>query len=146
MKPLHVVKSRDVDINSKDLQRLQDSDQFLNKIRTWIDEGKGQRSRPKSKERFYLQKSIKYREHETSANKGSVSTTELVLPTNLREVVMEVAHDSILGGPLGGKTSLDKVASDFHWPGVAGDVQRYVQSCDICQRTIPKGRNVKEPL
>ena len=59
---------------------------------------------------------------------------------------MEVAHDSILGGPLGGKKYLDKVTSDFHWPGVAGDVQMYVQSCDICQRTIPKGRNVNEPL
>ena len=69
MKPLHVVNSREVDINSKELQRLQESDQFLNKIRTWIDDGKGQRSRPKWKERFYLQKSIMYREHETSANK-----------------------------------------------------------------------------
>ena len=67
MKPLHVVKSREVDINSKELQRLQDSGRSLNKIRTWINEGKGQRSRPKWKERFYLDKSIMYREHETSA-------------------------------------------------------------------------------
>ena len=59
---------------------------------------------------------------------------------------MEVAHDSILGGHLGGKKTLDRITSNFHWPGVAGDVQRYVQSCDICQRTIPKGRNVKVPL
>ena len=58
-----------------------------------------------------------YREHETSAKKGSVSTTQLVLPTNLREGVMEVAHDSILGGHLGGKKTLDRVTSNFHWPG-----------------------------
>ena len=87
-----------------------------------------------------------YREHETSAKKGSVSTTQLVLPINLREGVMEVAHDSILGGHLGGKKTLDIVTSNFHWLGVAGDVQRYVQSCDICQRAIPKGGNVKVPL
>ena len=37
MKPLHLVKSREVDIDSKELQRLQESDQTLNKIRTWID-------------------------------------------------------------------------------------------------------------
>ena len=67
-----------------------------------------------------------YREHETSAEKGSVSTTQLVPPTNHREGVMEVAHDSILGGHLGGKKTLDRVTSNFHWPGVAGDVQRYV--------------------
>ena len=142
MKPLHVVKSKEVDIDSKELQRLQESDQSLNKIRKWIDEGKGQWSRSKWKERFYLDKSIMYREHDTSAKKGSVSTTQLVLPTNLREGVI----DSILGGHLGGKKTLDRVTSTFHWPGVAGDVQRYVQSCDICQRTIPKGRNVKVPL
>ena len=87
-----------------------------------------------------------YREHETSAKKGSVITTQLVLPTNLREEVIEVAHDSILGGHLGGKKTLDRITSNFYWLGVAGDVQRYVQSCDICQRTIPKGRNLKVPL
>ncbi len=85
MKPLHAVKSKEVDIYSTELQRLQESDQSLNKIRKWIDEGKGQRSRPKWKERFYLDKSIMYREHETSAKKGSVSIAQLVLPTNLRE-------------------------------------------------------------
>ena len=47
---------------------------------------------------------------------------------------------------MGGKKTLDRVTSNFHWPGVAGDVQRYVQSCDSCQRTIPKSRNVKVPL
>ena len=33
MKPSHVVKSKEVDIDSKELQRLQESDQCLNKIR-----------------------------------------------------------------------------------------------------------------
>ena len=146
MKPLHVVKSREVEIDSNELQLLQENDPTLSKIRTWIKEGKSQRSRPKWKERFYIDTSIMYREHETSAKKGSVSTTQLVLPKNLREGVMEIAHDSILGGHLGGKKTLDRVTSNFHWPGVAGDVQIYVQSCDICQRTIAKGRNVKVPL
>ena len=137
------VKSREVEIDSKELQRLQENDPSLSKIRNWINEGKGQRSRPKWKERFYMDKSTMHGEHETSANKGSVSTTQLVLPTNLQEGVMEAAHESILGGHLGGKKTLDRVTSDFHWLGVAGDVQRCVESCDVCQRTIPIGRNVK---
>ena len=44
---------------------------------------------------------------------------------------------------MGGKKTLEGVTSDFHCPGVAGDVQRYVESCDVCQRTIPIGSNVK---
>lgn len=36
--------------------------------------------------------------------------------------------------------------SEFDWPGVQADVRRYCRSCDICQRTTPKGRTTKVPL
>ena len=85
MKPLHVAKSREVEVDSKELQQLQENDLSLNKI----------------------------------------------------------AHESIRGGHLGGKTILEGVTSDFHWPEVAGDVQSYVESCGVCQQMIPIGRNVK---
>ena len=125
-------------IDCKELQRLQESDLSINMIRTGIDENRGQRSRPKWKERFSLGKSTMYREHDTSATKGSFSTTQLVFPTNIREGFMDAAHDSILGGHLGGKKTIDTVTSNVHGPGVAGDVQMSVQTCDICQRTIRK--------
>ena len=31
-------------------------------------------------------------------------------------------------------------------PGVSGDMSRFCKSCDICQRTIQKGRVTKVPL
>ena len=62
MEPLHVVKSREVEIDSNEFQRLQENDLTLRKFRTLIKEGKGQRTRPKWKERFYMDKSIMYRE------------------------------------------------------------------------------------
>ena len=71
---------------------------------------------------------------------------QLVLPHSLRESVLEVAHDSILGGHLATKKTYDRVTSNFFWPGAYDDVSRYCQSCDICQRTIPKGRCGKTPL
>ena len=60
--------------------------------------------------------------------------------------MLEVAHDSILGGHLATKKTYDRVTSNFFWPGAYDDVSRYCQSCDICQRTIPKGRCGKTPL
>ena len=36
--------------------------------------------------------------------------------------------------------------SEFLWPGIASDIKRFCQSCDICQRTIPKGKIIKAPL
>ena len=39
-----------------------------------------------------------------------------------------------------------KVLAEFYWPGVQADVRRFCRSCDICQRTTPKGRTTKVPL
>ena len=60
--------------------------------------------------------------------------------------MLELAHDSILGGHLATKKTYERVTSNFFWPGAYDDVSRYCQSCDICQRTIPKGRCGKTPL
>ena len=36
--------------------------------------------------------------------------------------------------------------AEFFWPGECGDVTRFCKSCDICQRTVQKGRVAKAPL
>ena len=69
-----------------------------------------------------------------------------MLPLLLRESVLEVAHDSILVGHLSTKKTYDRVTATFFWPGAYGDVTKYCQSCDICQRTVPKSRCGKTPL
>ena len=51
-----------------------------------------------------------------------------------------------MSGHLGTSRTTGKVLTEFYWPGVQADVRRYYQSCDICQRTTPKGRTTKVPL
>ena len=51
-----------------------------------------------------------------------------------------------MSGHLGIKKTIDRVLTEFFWPGVCGDVSRFYKSCDICQRTIQKGRVTKVPL
>ena len=48
---------------------------------------------------------------------------QVVVPNGLRNKVMALAHDSILGGHLGTKRTVDKVLSNFFWPGVGSDVK-----------------------
>ena len=36
--------------------------------------------------------------------------------------------------------------SNFYWSGIHRDVARFCQSCDICQRTVPKGKVSRVPL
>ena len=54
--------------------------------------------------------------------------------------MLSLAHCGLLAGHQGSKKTLDRVLSNFYWPGVHADVGRYCQSCDICQRTIAKGK------
>ena len=51
-----------------------------------------------------------------------------------------------MSGHLGIKKTMDRVLTEFLWPGVCGDVSRFCKSCDICQRTIQKGRVTKVPF
>ena len=44
------------------------------------------------------------------------------------------------------KKTMDGVLTGFFWPGLCGGVSRFRKSCDICQRTIQKGRVTKVPL
>ena len=71
---------------------------------------------------------------------------QVVVPQGLRRSVMNTAHDSIMGGHMGIQKTLKKVLSNFYWPGVNGDVTRFCRSCDICQKTVDKGRTTRAPL
>ena len=71
---------------------------------------------------------------------------QLVVPRSLRHQVMKVGHETLLSGHQGGKKTLDRIRRNFYWPGIYGDVKRFCASCDICQRTIPRGTVRKAPL
>ena len=51
-----------------------------------------------------------------------------------------------MAGHLAIKRTIQKVLSEFFWPGIASDIKRFCQSCDIGQRTIPKGKDYQAPL
>ena len=59
---------------------------------------------------------------------------------------MKLAHEPLLGGHQGPGKTTEKVLTNFFWPGVHADITRFCRSCDICQRTLPKGKVSKVPL
>ena len=92
--------------------------------------------------KFVERKDLLHREF----TKGNKVTLQLVVPEGFREKVMRLAHETLMSGHLGTKKTLDRVVAEFFWPGICGDVARFCKSCDICQRTIQKGRVSKVPL
>lgn len=52
----------------------------------------------------------------------------------LRTRILAELHDSVTGAHSGRDRMLAEVQKRFQWQGLAGDVERYVTTCDTCQR------------
>ena len=70
---------------------------------------------------------------------------QILVPKDLRKMVIEVAHDTMLAGHMGVKKTEDRILKNFNWPGIHQDVVSFCRSCDVCQRTVSKGRVAKVP-
>ena len=93
--------------------------------------------------RWFVRNGLVYREYQVDPNK---TFTQLVVPTKFRFSVLKLAHESIMAGHLGTKRTIDRVLSEFYWPGIQSATKRFCQSCDICQRTVPKDKITRVPL
>ena len=60
-------------------------------------------------------------------------SVQLVLPTPLREDIMRVYHDEILGGHCGYLKTFHKIAQWYWWPNMQTDIKNWVKECTTCQ-------------
>ena len=95
---------------------------------------------------FFRKNDLIYRQFSSPNVEFGKIFIQFVVPQQYPKMVMKLAHESILSGHLAVKRTIQKVLSEFFWPGIASDIKRFCQSCDICQRTIAKGRNIRAPL
>ena len=72
----------------------------------------------------------------------------LVVPSDaeLRTRILAECHDSTTGCHFGRDKTLDAVKRRFAWDGMSTDVDRYVASCDSCQRNKPGQSLTPGPL
>jgi hypothetical protein len=103
-------------------------------------------SRSGAKSSFVVVRELLYRHFQSDKIENGKLFKQLCVPSDLRNDVLKLAHDSVMGGHLGIKKTSDKILSQFWWPGIMADVKRYCHSCDICQKTFPKGKVQKVPI
>ena len=143
--PMRSLKVNDIEGFSVDrdkLTALQKADESIKRLYSATDSKiKGEQTT-----RFYIDKNILYREYVNPKINLGQPVVQVVVPTPLRAQVMQLAHCSIMGGHLGTQKTMDRIISDFFWPGMNGDITRFCQSCDICQKTVKKGATKKVPL
>lgn len=133
------------DVTVKTLINNQNNDDTLAYARALAVSGE-KRSRTNSQESFGYESQVLYRYFTHKIKNNGDTVKQLVLPKDLRPTVLRVAHESILAGHLATKKTFDRIVMEFHWPGIYADVKRFVQSCDNCQRSAPKGRTSKVPV
>ena len=144
----HVVEKKSLsqvadvlNVSPEQLSREQKEDGSLKQCFTLAESGEV-RSVGDTSHFFHMQGDILFR----TFVKGSRSWEQVVVPKSLRSSVMVVSHDLILAGHCGGRRTLARLREKFFWPGVTVDVAKYVASCDVCQRTVSKGKVSPVPL
>ncbi|XP_038049737.1 uncharacterized protein LOC119723244 [Patiria miniata] len=145
--PLVVMETDGETVSKEEILLAQQQDPTLAKLWKHVDNQDPPRVSGKANVSKYVKhRGLLYRQFQSpKVDRGRI-IKQLVVPQKYRGKVLKLAHDSPLAGHLGIKKMTDKLCLSFYWPGVSGDVQRYCRSCDICQRTVSKGRVGKVSL
>ena len=146
IKPLNVAHIDVPFVNASKLEEAQRKDTSLGKLWDLAQRGEILKTRGKQNYRYEVRNGILYRNYEQTRGSNSVEMKQIVVPTDYRNQVMKLAHEAIVGGHMGIRKTSDRITSSFHWPGIISDVTRFCRSCDVCQRTVPKGKVSKVPL
>ena len=128
-----------------DLVSLQAADKSLSFIRDKAGSGEVKISKDGSSVQYIQKNRLCYRKYRSSKKTEKVYT-QLVVPMQLRKEVLRIAHDGIMSGHLGVRKTTDRVLNEFFWPTVRKDVKIYCRTCDVCQKTVPKGKISQLPL
>ncbi|CAC5366153.1 unnamed protein product [Mytilus coruscus] len=118
----------------EDIEREQQSDKSLMKLRQYVAEGRN------------FEKTNGTKELMSPKVENGKTFRQLIVLEAYRTDNMKLAHESLMAGHMATRRTVYRVLSEFYWPGVESDVKRYCRSCDICQRTVPKGKQNRAPL
>ena len=69
-------------------------------------------------------------------------SNRMYIPPPARLKVLEVHHDSTAAGHFGSKITYEQLRRYYYWPKMEEDTQKYISSCDKCQKN--KHRNEKK--
>ena len=131
----------DLNVTPERLVQLQEADKSFDGARRLLAAGKSERS-GRGHVSYVKKNGILYRLYMADG----VQKKQLCLPTQLRDDVLKLAHDSPMAGHLGDKKTRDRILADFYWPGMYNQIRQYCFTCPVCQKSAPKGRTPRVPM
>ena len=125
----------DININPEQVSKAQKEDVSLTTTRSRCEANE-----TIGKATFLKKNDLLYRKFSSPNVEQGKIFEQLIVPEQYRELVMQLAHESILTGHLPVTSSVHKVLSEYYWPGIYRDVKRYVQSCEVCNSVLHEGK------
>ena len=95
---------------------------------------------------FFKKNDLLYRKFSSPNVEQGKIFEQLIVPEQSRELVMQLAHESILTGHLSVTSSVHKVLPEYYWQGIYRDVKRFVQACEVCNSSLHQGKIDKSSL
>ena len=62
-------------------------------------------------------------------------STVLVTPASLREKIITETHGTLMTGHESTNKTKERIMTSYWWPGMDGQIEKHISSCDKCQRT-----------
>ena len=95
---------------------------------------------------FFKKNDLLYRKFSSPNVEQGKIFEQLIVPEQYRELVMQLAHESIFTGHLSVTSSVHKILAEYYWPGIYRDVKRFVQACEVCNSSLHQGKMDKSSL
>ena len=92
---------------------------------------------------FFKRNDLLYRKFSSPNVEQGRIFEQLIVPEQYRELVMQLAHESIMTGHLSVTSSVHKVLSEYYWSCIYKDVKRFIQSC---KGTLHEGKMDRSSL
>ena len=125
----------DININPEQVSKAQKDDVSLTTTRSRCEANE-----TIGKVTFFKRNDLLYRKFSSPNVEQGKFFEQLIVPEQYRELVMQLAHESILTGHLSVTSSVHKELSEYYWPGIYRDVKRFVQSCEVCKSVLHIGK------
>ncbi|CAC5410678.1 unnamed protein product [Mytilus coruscus] len=137
---------------NKTLLVLQQEDENISLVKTWVFNGK----KPLFKEigeRNYAVKSL-WSQYETLKVDNGLMCKEqstgaklrVIVPMKERRAVLQQCHDNKTSGHLGIRKTLGRLKDRFYWPGMRSDVVAYITGCETCARRKGPQKRKRAPM
>ena len=126
----------DININPEQVSKAQKEDVSLTTTRSRCEANE-----TIGKAIFLKKNDLLYRKFSSPNVEQGKIFEQLIVPEQYRELVMQLAHESIFTGHLSVTSSVHKILAEYYWPGIYRDVKRFVQSCEVCKSVPHEGKS-----